>query len=641
MSQTVRTAIFAGVAIACVGVGFATHSIYKPVELDAFVDVGAPFYPDFADPNEATGLRVASFNDETGKTDVFSVELKDGLWRIPSHHDYPADGKDQLAKTASSMIGVERQALIERTKAAHKRYDLLDPLDQEVTGNEGRGDRITLFKGTEPLVDFIVGKKVDGQENVYYVRAANEDRFYTADLGEFSISTKFQDWILKDILDINRSDVRELIVNRYQIDEARQVLVQGDRMILDRDSASAPWQLDKLDESKEELDASSINALLQALDDLSIVGVRNKPAGISADLKAEDGEGISMTRFDMLDLREKGFFMDPRQGGGILSNEGEILVGTEDGVLYTLRFGEEFSGTDVDIEVGSKAKQDQAEKSEKADDKPESPEEGEDSESLLKSRYLFVTAHFDESLLGEKPVPPVKPEPPAKSEAPAETKPEAADDAEEKAEESKKSPDAEEAKSNAEIAYQAALSKYEEDLEVYEIQIKKYEESVKQGKERVNELNRRFADWYYVISAEVFDRMKLNRVDIVKEKESPAAPEPNAPTSPAEPVKPAQEMKADSPQKPETPEPEKKESQPESKDKEEPKPEEKAAEKKPAEESPSSPEEKKPEPETSNAPEKKADEPEPAASGEKKTEAPAEKKDSPQKSEEAPSESKE
>lgn len=595
MSQTVRTLVFLGLAVVCVGIGFATHSMYKPSDLEAFVDVGEPFYPEFEDPNVATGLRVAAFNEDTGKTDVFSVENKNGLWTIPSHHEYPADGEERLAQTAASMVGVERQALIEKSKAAHKRYDLLDPLDESVTGSEGRGDRITLYEGDEPLVDFIVGKKVDGQENAYYVRAANEDRFYTADLGDFSISTKFTDWINKDILDIERSAVREMIVNRYRIDEARGVLIQGDRLTLQRSGSSDPWKLQGLDESKEELQTSDVNTLLTALDDLSIVGVRNKPPGISSDLKAEPGKGISTTRFDMIDLQEKGFFIDPREGGGILSNEGEVLVGTDNGVLYVLRFGEEFSGSEVDIEVGSDPKAAKDKKSDKAtesdDEDPKSDDpESEDEDSLVKSRYLFVTAQFDESLLGDKPTAPVKPEPPAEEDQAAEKEADAADGA--KADD--KPDEAAEAKPDPQKEYEAALAKYNEEQEVYEIKLKNYEEKVKQGKERVNELNRRFADWYYVISAEVFDRMKINRDELVKAKEMPAEEAAPAVSQPEEPPKTTEKPEMKAPESKEA-DSEKPAEEPKEKVAEKPAADEKSAEAKPE------PEEKKEPAKTENA----------------------------------------
>ena len=540
MSQTVRTLVFFGLAVVSVGIGFATKSALTPADLDAFSDVGTEFFPEFTDPNEATGLQVSSFNEETGKTDQFSVEFKDGLWRIPSHHDYPADGEDQLAKTAASMIGAERSALVERTAAAHKRYGLLDPLDTDVAGTEGRGDRITLTKGEEVLADFIVGQPVEDQENVYYVRSADEDRFYTADLGDFDISTKFADWIKKDILDIDRNDVRELFIDRYQVDELKGVIVPGDKMLLNRDSGQDDWKLEGINAETEKVNTSNINTMLLALDDLAIVGVRPKPEGISSGLKSEEGAIKATNQLEIMvigqDLRERGFFLNPRSGG-IVSNEGEVHVGTSDGALYVLRFGEEFSGTDVDIEVGGK---DTAKKTEDAQNDtsdsetegdPDSETETENNEeaddSLAKSRYLFVTAQFDETLLGDKPTPPVKPEPPAEGDVEAEesavesntSKNESStEDAEEKADDSE-TQQAE--KPNPQKQYEEALAKYEEDLEIYELAVKNYDEKMKAGKERVAELNRRFADWYYVISADVFDRMKLNRVDIVEPQDPP------------------------------------------------------------------------------------------------------------------------
>ena len=540
MNQTIRTSIFAGVALLSVAIGFATRSAYTPADLADFSDVGTQFFPEFTDPNEATGLRVVSFNEDTGQTDQFSVEFKDGLWRIPSHHDYPADGKDQLAKTAASMIGVERSALVERSKAAHKRYDLLDPLDSEVSGTEGRGDRITLTKGDVVLADFIVGKKVEGQENVYYVRSAGEERLYTADLGDFKISTKFADWIQKDILDINRNDVRELFIDRYHVDEASGQIVPGDQITLNRDSGTAEWKLEDLNAETEKVNTSNISSMLLALDDLAIVGVRTKPEGLSAGLKSEEG-GIKANPLEYqlirADLQKRGFFLVPQLG--IVSNEGEVHVGTSDGVLYVLRFGEEFSGTDVDIEVGRSGKANEttvAENSETDAEKPNEDSESdgnpedEKSDGLKKSRYLFVSTQFDENLLGGKPTAPVKPEPPAEAETTATDDAattiaavddaattdvagqENSDDAEQKADEVKPDPEAE---------YKQALAKYEEDLEVFKIAEQKYKDNLEKGKKRVGELNKRFADWYYVISADVFDRMKLNRADIVSPNDPP------------------------------------------------------------------------------------------------------------------------
>jgi hypothetical protein len=46
-----------------------------------------------------------------------------------------------------------------------------------------------------------------------------------------------------------------------------------------------------------------------------------------------------------------------------------------------------------------------------------------------------------------------------------------------------------------------------------------YEDKVNKGKERVQDLNQRFADWYYVISNDVYQKIHLSREDVIKKKE--------------------------------------------------------------------------------------------------------------------------
>ena len=46
-----------------------------------------------------------------------------------------------------------------------------------------------------------------------------------------------------------------------------------------------------------------------------------------------------------------------------------------------------------------------------------------------------------------------------------------------------------------------------------------YDAQVKAGQEKVKELNERFADWYYIISDDVYKKIHLSRADIIKSKE--------------------------------------------------------------------------------------------------------------------------
>jgi hypothetical protein len=59
------------------------------------------------------------------------------------------------------------------------------------------------------------------------------------------------------------------------------------------------------------------------------------------------------------------------------------------------------------------------------------------------------------------------------------------------------------------------------DMSVNDLRL--YEEKVEEGKKQVEELNRRFGEWYYVISAESFENLRLSRSDLVKAKEKDEA----------------------------------------------------------------------------------------------------------------------
>lgn len=561
MNQTAKTLIFVAAAAASVAVAAGTYYSNKPASLADFNDVGDQFFPEFEDPATATALRVAAYNGTSGKTEVFKVENKDGRWQIPTHHNYPADGKDRLSKTAASMIGVVRQALIERSKAAQRRYGVLDPLDSEVAGTEGRGDRITLYRGDEVLVDIILGKKVENSSTMYYVRRPDEDRIYTADLGNFQVSTKFGDWIEKDILQVQSGEVRELVVSRYYVDEAQGKVVQEGQIEMKRETAEAPWTLQDLKPELEKLKLAEVNPLLQSLEELKIVGVRQKPEALIAGLKSKDGK-IAIDPFIARDLQQKGVFIS--KGGEFVYNEGKVNVGTQAGVLYELGFGEEFSGSDLDIEIGqptpaeeakdveqetaaktssektADGKKPEAEKEGATDEKgdEQKPADGSESEEAAKpgtkkSRYLFVTVYFDKDLLGPAPTAPVAPEKPKADQKEVDNKkPEEAKVADTQPEDKKddknaedkpadKAATAEAKKPDPQAEYEAALKEYELQKEVYELQKKEYAEKIKAGEKRVAELNSRFADWYYVISEDVFDKLKLKREALVE----PVTPE--------------------------------------------------------------------------------------------------------------------
>ncbi len=528
MNNMTRTLIY--VVIAAI---MATLAIWKGTpapEMNAsdFSETGKEYYPDFDNPNEATGIRVVTYDEKTSDIKPFEVQFKNGLWRIPSHYDYPVDGEEQLGKTAASLVGVKRGAVAGESELDFKRLGVVDPLTDDDALKEFSGDRLTLTKGETVLVDLIIGKQVPERNGFYYVRKPDEKLTYVAEL-DIDLSTRFSDWIEPDLLKLDQNKLRKIDVRDYSVDEQRGAILISDYFELNRKTQTDSWvmevydpQTKKLKETITTLKTSELNGIINSLGDLKIAGVRPKPSFISSGLKLS-GE-VKPSREASLFLQQRGFFFaqsPDRKSLEIFSNQGDLTATTEEGVAYVLRFGAVFTGDEFDIEVGSaKPKEEKKETESKKDDKEE---ESKDSEGKNKSRYLFVSVQFDQSALGDVPV---KPTPPAKEKADekkpatekksdekAETKPEVKK--EEKSKEEKPADKKEEKEADQpdpQKEYEAALAKYESDL-------KAYQEKVEAGKKEVEKLNKRFADWYYVIDAASFDKLHKSRTDLVEVKE--------------------------------------------------------------------------------------------------------------------------
>jgi hypothetical protein len=436
MNETKRTLIFVAVALVSVGTATATWYASRPRPDEESALIGTEFYPNFKFPTDAQVLSVVGFNKDTALIKEFKVEYRDGKWQIPSHHSYPADGKDRLARTAASVIGTSRQALVSRRKSDQAKYDLVDPQDPDDAQLTGRGKKITISKndGTV-LAEYIIGKKSElpGQTDVYYVRATKAEgasaeeasSIYLAKL-KIDLSTNFSDWIEPDLLKVDREQLTDIKIDNYSVDEQQGVLVPGESSELTRKPPGDTWTLSDL-KPTEELKTDAVNQLVSGLDNLRLVGVRPKPPGIQPDLSiepkyAQSRQAVAALRNDMAD---RGFYIASDRRGGkprLVSKEGELEAGTGEGLRYALNFGQIFTGTEFEVETGfskdgSKDKAAPKDGKDTKDGKSKEAESksataGKDKEQLKKSRYLMVYVSFDPKLVGPPPNKPLEPKKP-------------------------------------------------------------------------------------------------------------------------------------------------------------------------------------------------------------------------------------
>lgn len=411
-------------AVAAVLAAVAVVSAPRRAVPDAFFDVGEPFFSTFTDPEMAATLEIVQWDDATGAALPFQVTNRDGRWTIPSHHDYPADGEDRLATAAAEVISVVKDDFRSDSATDHETLGVIDPIDDEATSLEGRGTRIA-FRDADglPLAELIVGKPVDDRPGFRFLRVPGQKRVYAARFGA-DLSTRFEDWVERNLLKVTRDQVNHVVINEYFLDEqTRQVITRGE-FVLDKQSRDE-WTANRVPNGMA-VDPVQANLLVGALIDITITGVRPKPPALTGNLREAFLAG-EIDRGDLQLLQRRGFI--PMPDGSVLSNEGEVRVRTTKGVRYTLRFGEVVYGQGDAVLLG-----DESSDQEDADTSPAA------------NRYVFVTAEFDPAAL---------PEPPT-SEADAHAS---------------------------------------------------WERFVDEGRLMAEQLSARFAGWYYVISADSYDRI--------------------------------------------------------------------------------------------------------------------------------------
>ena len=375
MNELNKTATFIGIALVLGVVAFA--SAPRRSAPDLFFDVGEPFFPEFTDPEAAATLEVMEFDEATAAATPFQVTNQGGLWTIPSHHGYQADGAERLAGIAADVISLAKEDFRSDNVADHEALGVIDPSDLTTSSLVGRGTRITMRDAnTEILADLIVGSRVPNRPGLRFVRIPEQKRVYTARF-EANVSTRFEDWIERNLLEVERDQVHRVVLNDYTVDERTRRATAPDEFILDKVDDTT-WNGSGVP-ADQEVDYVEVNRLVGAVIGLRIAGVRPKPDGVTGNLRDAAMAG-RISQADVIDLVNKGFY--PTAEGGLLSNEGELLVRTTEGVLYTLRFGEIVYGRGDAILLGN----------DESDDEETGPGE---------NRYVFITAEFDEAALPE------------------------------------------------------------------------------------------------------------------------------------------------------------------------------------------------------------------------------------------------
>ena len=361
-----RTAVFliAGLGLLVIGGWLQMRPTLRSRAVTAETAEGRMLFPELADASKAASLEIVSFDEDTATLTPFKVVKSGGVWVLPSHQNYPADAREQLAAAATELVDRPIVEVVSTSPGDQELYGVKEPnADKVAVGETGVGQLIEIRDGSgNKLARLIIGKEfkrpgaADAEgRSLRYVRKAGQDPVYLVDLDTAKFTTKFDDWIEKDLLKLSPWDITRLTIDdstsSFAFDPQRGPSVSQDRTSLielaynDKDAA---WSLAKLTDfsqgnkpkvmelsADEELASTRLNDLKNALADLTIVDVVRKPTGLSAELKVD--EKFTGNEEAVLSLAQRGFY--PIEKGEVLSSSGETVVGMKSGVEYLLRFG--------------------------------------------------------------------------------------------------------------------------------------------------------------------------------------------------------------------------------------------------------------------------------------------------------------
>ncbi|WDQ16056.1 DUF4340 domain-containing protein [Rhodopirellula sp. P2] len=360
MNEGKKTGAFWAAAAVMLAVGLfvawptstQTESPYSP---------GKPLFEKFKDPLTASNLKIVTFDEEQGQLGTFEVrrDAESGQWTIPSRKGYPADAVEQMRDAANALVGLNILDVQTENQGDHAALGVVEPkLEDLQVGDTGVG-RLVTFKdeSQQTLASLIIGNPVKNEEGKIYVRKPGQDPVYVVKMDDSVLSTKFQDWIEDDLLQMSSIDIKEAVVKDYSAS------ISGRSVALERNYTAkfamdgAEWAMKELLEynsenplaepklveqpADKELNTTKLNEMKNALDDLKIVDVVRKPEGMSANLRADkdlisDNEAVQS-------LYTRGFFPVGSGAEGefeVLSANGELNVTVDEGIEYVLRFGD-------------------------------------------------------------------------------------------------------------------------------------------------------------------------------------------------------------------------------------------------------------------------------------------------------------
>ena len=551
MNEKFKTPIFITAAVASLMLAYFT----APKVMDPALQgskMGQALFESF-DPSEATGIEIIEFDDENIEAKSIEVAQTDQGWLIkrPGKADYPANADNQVKNVSSILFDLRIIDQAAEGVGEHAQFGVLDPSEANPT-DSGIGRKIALKNDSgSNLAQLIIGNEVEGLNNTRYVRKPDENAVFRVELENVNdVTTKFVDWVKKDFLDLDKWNIKQVTFDNYEIKNGQ--IAPSVKQVLNYDDSE--WKLSgSVLSEDQELDKDKLDDMKDAFDDLEIIDVEKKPDILASSLR-KGSEFVHANNIQELQnsansLIQKGFrpvnevgqdgkplsYPNGKPKLKVVSQKGEVIVGMKDGVEYVLRFGETYRGPEDDenssgnsryIYAFARVNPNLLEQPvlEAVPEPFEQPKTNENTDTNGSKGDTGGTGEVgDPSVPNAPPGPPpnfTPPSPPPSLTPPPPPSPNLQLDS---------------VDSNSSTAPETdsfAKKKADRDAEIARVESsnaqkqREFQEKLTKAQTRVKELNENLGDWYYVISNEIYAKIRLDRADFVKAKEKEVKEKP-------------------------------------------------------------------------------------------------------------------
>ena len=361
---------------------------------------------------------------------------------------------------------IDLEARLNALAGAFNQIDNYFDLNKQI----GFGTLISITDEKNNEFSLIIGEEVGENQSsdgtvgaaLHLVRIPGEDAVFVAEIDVDTFTTEFTDWINDDLLDLDSIDVRQLSIHDYTSFKR----TESSLGITERLQVQIDWNVEE--------GIWSLSQMLEFLgnDQVPVETVLNIDEELNADRLNTLQDAIDNLKISDVRRKPAGLGADLKINSRIfdpesrvdLERRGFFLVNARDGSgdqELLCANGELHISTEQGIKYLLRFGSEVA-----------------DGDEIL--RHMFVTTRLDKQLLPE---------------------PELAD-----------LPDVDPDDELTQQAYDAV--KRNNDL-----LIEDHAQRIKDAEERVEDLNSRFADWYYLISEYTYNRLHLSKTDLIAIKE--------------------------------------------------------------------------------------------------------------------------